>query len=238
VTTAGNTTPAPIAIAPDLWIVDGPVVRFLGMPYPTRMTIVRLRDGALWICSPIVLTAPLRSALDALGAVAYLVAPNKLHHLFLGDWTRAYPGAALWAAPGLARRRSDLAFAGTLGDRPEPGWAADLDQVLFHSLAMDEVVFFHRASRTVVVTDLVQRFDPATVRGWRGLVMRADGLVGEGGSTPREWRLTFVDRRRARAGRRRVLAWNPERVVVAHGTCVATAGRAVLARALRWMGRD
>jgi hypothetical protein len=39
-----------------LWIVDGPVIGFgyLGMkfPFPTRMTIVRLADGGLWLHSP------------------------------------------------------------------------------------------------------------------------------------------------------------------------------------------
>jgi hypothetical protein len=41
------------AVDRDLWIADGPTVRFYGFPYPTRAAIVRLGDGGLWVWSPI-----------------------------------------------------------------------------------------------------------------------------------------------------------------------------------------
>ena len=93
----------------DIWIADGPSVPFLGVPYPTRMTLVRLSDGGLWLCSPIELTDELADAVQALGPVQHLVSPNKIHHLFLGQWAQAWPGAKLWASPGLARSGSCLA---------------------------------------------------------------------------------------------------------------------------------
>jgi hypothetical protein len=153
----------------DIWIADGASVRFFGFPYPTRMTVVRLADKSLWVCSPIALSAPLAETVNALGPVRHLVSPNKIHHLFLGHWAREWPAAKLYASPGLARRRRDLTFARELGDTPDAAWATDLDQVIFHgSFAMQEVVFFHRASRSAIVTDLVQKLDPAAVHGWRG----------------------------------------------------------------------
>ena len=130
--------------------------------------------------------------------------PSTPRSALVAVTARAWPAAKLYASPGLARRRRDLTFAGELGDRPDPAWAADIDQVIFHgSFVMEEVVFFHRASRSVIVTDLVQKFDPATLHGWRGAIMRLDGLVGPDGSTPREWRLSFWKRRAARAALRR-----------------------------------
>jgi hypothetical protein len=118
-------------IGRDIWIVDGPAVRFFGFQYPTRMTIVRLRDGALWLCSPIALGESLAQAVATVGVPRYLIAPNKLHHLFLGDWQRRWPEARLYAAPGLRRRRPDLRFEAELGNTPEPDWADDIDQVIF-----------------------------------------------------------------------------------------------------------
>jgi len=223
-------------IAPDIWIADGSPVSFFGFDYPTRMSVVRLADGSLWTCSPIELTPPLASELEALGPVRHLVSPNKIHHLFLGDWSRRWPAARLYASPGLARRRPDLHFDAELCDDPDPAWAAEIDQVIFHgSFVMEEVVFFHRASRTAVVTDLVQRFDPAAIHGWRGWLMRLGGLVGPDGSTPRDWRLTFLNRRAVRRAKSSLLSWNPERVVIAHGECVRERGRDALERALRWI---
>jgi hypothetical protein len=221
----------------DIWIAEGPSVSFFGFPYPTRMTLVRLSDGGLWLCSPIELTDALAGEIKALGPVRHLVSPNKIHHLFLGQWAQAWPEAELWASPGLARRRRDLSFDGELGDAAEPAWERDIDQLIFRgSFALEEVVFFHRASRSAIITDLVQKFDPATQRGWRGLLMRLDGLVGPEGSTPRELRLTFWNRRAAREALRKALGWNPQRLIIAHGQWVRENGREALARAFSWIG--
>jgi len=225
------------AIDGNIWIAEGASVPFFGFPYPTRMTVVRLGDGGLWVCSPIELEAELAAAIAALGAVRHLVSPNKLHHLCLSPWAHKWPEARLYASPGLARRRRDLSFHTALSDAPDPVWAAEIDQVIFHgSFAMEEVVFFHRASRTAIFTDLIQRFDPACLHGWRRLCMRLDGLVGPDGSTPREWRLSFWNRRAARRARQTTLDWNPRRVIIAHGDWARQDGRAVVERALRWMG--
>jgi hypothetical protein len=226
-----------VEIDREVWIADGPTVPFLGVfPYPTRMAIVRLRNGDLWVWSPIALDDALAARVDALGRVRHLVSPNKIHHLFLADWSRRWPQASLWASPGLARRRPDLSFAGELDDAPEPAWAGEIDQVVFRgSFAMEEVVFFHAASRTAFFCDLIQKFDPASLSGWRAWFMRLDGLVGAGGSTPREWRLSFTRRREARRALARALAWNPQRLVIAHGVWVREHGAENLARSLAWL---
>jgi hypothetical protein len=224
-------------VARDIWIADGPCVSFFGFSYPTRMTIIRLSDRSLWVWSPIQLPEQLKAALNQLGPVRHLVSPNKLHHLYLGEWAQAWPDAKLYASPGLARRRRDLSFDAALGDGSDPAWRADIDQVIVRGcFFMDEVVFFHHGSRTAIVGDLIQRFDPATLRGWRLRIMALDGLVGVDGSTPREWRLSFWNRAAARRARQKILDWNPERVIVAHGEWVRENGREVLERALAWMG--
>jgi hypothetical protein len=221
---------------PSLHTAEGPSVSFFGFPYPTRMAIARLTDGSLWVWSPIELSPELAEEVDALGPVAQIVSPNKIHHLFLSAWAERWPDARLHAPPGLARKRRDLSFATELGDVPDPSWAEDLDQVVFRgSPFMEEVVFFHRPSRTAIVGDLVQRHDPATARGWKGAVMRLDGLVGEHGSTPREWRASFLKRGPARAARDRVLSWKSERLLIAHGACARSGAAAIVAEALAWI---
>jgi hypothetical protein len=225
------------SFGPDLWLADGPVVRFGGgFPYPTRMAVVRLRDGTLWVWSPIALDDALAEAVEALGPVRHLVAPNKLHHLFLAEWSQRFPDSRLYAAPGLAKKRRDLSFDAELGDMPDGSWGGDLDQVIFRgSFFLDEVVFFHRASRTALVADLVQRFAPDQVSGLSGWILRVWGLVGDRGSTPPEWRASFWNRRAARAALEKALVWDPEKLVIAHGMCAPENGRTVLATGLRWL---
>lgn len=221
---------------PSLYVTDGPAVRFFGFPYPTRMAVAQLADGRTWIWSPIALTPELACAVVGLGPVAHLVSPNKIHHLFLQQWADRFPEAKAHAPPGLAKRKPDLRFDAELQDTPNPAWAAEIDQTIFFgSFALTEVVFFHRPSRTAIVGDLVQRHDPSRMTGIKGALMRLDGLVGEHGSTPRDWRLTFLRRRRARAARERVLAWQPERLVIAHGACAESGATSILARSLSWI---
>lgn len=219
-----------------LYVAQGPTVRFLTIPYPTRMVVARLANGNVWVWSPVALTREIEAAVSSIGPVRDIVSPNKIHHLFLEEWAERWPEARLHAPPGLARRKPELHFDTELGDEADPAWASEIDQTVFRgSFALDEVAFFHRPSRTAILCDLVQRLDPAQVRGLRGLAMRLDGLVGEHGSTPREWRASFLRRGPARAARKRLLAWEPEQLVIAHGSCAREGAGEILSRALSWM---
>ena len=220
----------------DLYYVNGPAVSFFGFPYPTRMAIARLSTGKVWVWSPVALTSALTAAVQAIGSVGHIVSPNKLHHLFLSEWKNHWPDARLYAPPGLARRKTQLHFDAELGDHPDASWMTDIDQVTFHgSIFMEEVVFFHRPSRTAIFGDLIQRLPQAMATGWKGMLMRIDGLVGPRGSTPRDWRLSFLSREAARAALRKVLEWKPQRLLIAHGECAASGATEIIEAALRWI---
>jgi hypothetical protein len=222
-----------------IWLADGKTVSFHGFPYPTRSAIVRLRNGDLWIWSPIELTPDLRQRVDALGPVRHLVSPNKLHHLYLHDWKAVYPEARLWGPPSTIRKRPELAFHGALGDEPPAEWLPDIGQAWFRgSFAMDEIVFCHRPSATAIVADLIQTFSPEFLRKewgrWRFLA-RLSGLTRDQGKAPMDLRLSFIDRAPARAARDKVLGWHCERVVVAHGEWIRSNGHAQLAKSFSWL---
>ncbi len=221
---------------PGLFVADGAPVSFYGFAYPTRMALIPLSNGELFVWSPIALSPALRSEVDGLGPVRHLVSPNALHHLSLGQWKSAYPEARLYAPPGLRRKCKDLAFNAELGDAPEPCWATDIDQVALRgSVALTEIVFFHRPSRTAIFGDLIQNLPRDWFKGWRGLVARIDGIVAPYPGAPRELRLSFVRRGAARAALQRILAWPIERVLIAHGEPAAADGEAFVRRAFAWL---
>jgi len=222
----------------DIWIANGPEVAVAGFHYPTRMAVIRLADGGLFVWSPIRLTDDLRAAVDALGRVAHIVAPNSLHHLFLAEWQRAYPGARLYAAPGLGKKRRDLAFDAELGDAPPADWEGEIDQVAMRgNLITTEIVFFHRASGMLLFTDLLQQIASDRLSGWRKIVAKLDLMMGAEPSVPRKFRLAFVGRRRARAALERILAWPAEKVLMAHGTPVERDASGFLRRTFGWLTR-
>jgi hypothetical protein len=222
-----------VAFGPEIWVADGPVVQFQGFPFPTRMAVIRLGDGGLFVWSPIALTPGLQATIDALGPVRYLVAPNKLHNLFLAEWKAAYPWALLFAAPGLTRHRRDLVFDEKLMERPHPGWASEIDQVFVQgSNALTEVVFLHRASGTALVADLIQDLPAERRKGWRGLLGGRSAEAGIG--TPPALRATFTHKKAVKQAVERILGWGAGRLILAHGPLVEHDATAFIAKALAW----
>lgn len=199
-----------------------------------------MENGDLWVWSPVRFTADLRADVDRLGPVRHLVSPNKLHHLYLKEWKTAYPEAALWGPQSTIKKRSDLSFREPLTDNPPQDWLPDIDQAWFRgSFAMDEIVFFHRTSGTAIVADLIQTFSDRFLRkhwGWFRFLARLDGLTQDQAGAPREWRLSFINRAPARRARAKVLSWNCQRVIVAHGEWVRADGHALLQKSFRWLG--
>ncbi|MCB1396177.1 MAG: DUF4336 domain-containing protein [Rhodobacter sp.] len=219
------------AFGPGVWLAEGaPVVAALGFRYPLRMTVLRLGDGGLVLWSPVQPTRALRDAVADLGPVRALVAPNRLHHLFLGDWAQAFPQARLLAAPGVAQKRPDLTIAGELGDTPPDDWADAIDTRLIPNTIAPEVLLFHRESGTALVCDLLQNMAADWYHGWRAVVARLDRMTEPTPTMPRKFRLAARGVA-ARAALRAVMDWPAERVVVAHGTPVAQGGRAFLRQA-------
>ncbi len=217
----------------DLWVAEQPL-GFYGLQVGARMTVLRRpSSGGLLVHSPIAPTPELRAEVDAHGPVELLVAPNRWHHLFIGAWMEAYPQARAFAAPGLERKRRDLAFSGVIDDAPGP-WAPDLEHVWWRGApVMNEVVFFHRPSRTLVLTDAAHNF--ASGRPWlTRTVFRA--LGGYGRFTPiRPDRWLTKDRAASRASLERILAWDFDRVIVAHGDVLESGGQAALRSAYGWL---
>lgn len=235
-----------IPVAEDLWIVNGPIIQMafpgFALPFPTRMTVVRLRSGSLWVHSPTRLSEELAAQIDALGPVAHLVSPNAIHYAAIPDWAARWPAALAWASPGVRERAASqgvqIAFQADLEDHPPAAWAEEIDQLIFRgSRVLPEVVFFHRASRTLVLADLIENFERARVRGPLWWLVRLAGAADPDGKAPLDLRSSYCGRRdQARASLARVLAWEPERVILAHGRWYERDGAAELRRAFRWLG--
>jgi hypothetical protein len=222
---------------PEIWTADGPaVVAMMGFHYPTRMAVIRLKSGGLFIWSPVALTPEIGHAVDALGPVRHIVAPNALHHIAVPDWQRAYPDAVVHAPPGLRAKRADITFGADLDDRPYAEWDGEIDQVLVAGNAvLSETVFFHRQSGTAIFADLIQHLPQGWFQGWRALIARLDLMTGPEPSVPRKFRVAFTDRTTARAAIDRVLAWPARSIIIAHGAPVDADGQKVLRRVFRWL---
>ena len=214
------------SIAPGLWVAE----RLLRLPHglgylPCRMTVIRLADGTFFLHSPICLNPEIRLALGELGPVRAIVAPSKAHHLFVADYIKAYPDARVYGAHGLAEKRQDLKFDEVLGfDWPHSDWQGQIRQHLFRGApALNEMVFFHPSTRTLILTDLVFNLTQDQVARAR-MFHWLTGAAGRFGPHRLITRM-ISDRAAARNSVETILRWDFDRVIVSHGNVVETGGR-------------
>ena len=228
-------------LAERIGIVDGPLEYLtvagvqLPMPFTTRMTVIRLADGDLFLHSPIVFDASLAAALAAMGRVRHLVSPNQFHYAHIGEWQKAFPDAVAWASPGARERararRIAVRFDRDLNGRAAEDWRQEIDQIRVPGGYFGEFVFFHRPSRTLILTDTVMNLEPDKIgEPWRFLA----GLSGMRHPRSRIFfgmRLPFLlQRSKARAAAERIRAWAPDRVVLSHGRCLESDSREAVLR--------
>lgn len=230
------------AVARDIWIVDGPEIRFgppgFGLGHPTRMTVVRLPGGGLWLHSPTAPTEPLLDSLEKIGPVRFLIAPNTFHHAWISDWKARFPEAEVWGPSGRAKWAPPSSRS--LSDAPPSAWASTLDQFVVRGAVLTEAVFFHRSTRTLILTDLIENFESSRLRSpsARRMLLWA-GVADQDGRRPLDMALAFLFRRGTlRAAVERMIEWRPERVILAHGRWFDCAGTDALRRVFRWVLRD
>jgi len=224
-------------ITDNIWCFDGDVVQFFMLPYTTRMTVIRLSNNDLWVHSPEALSPELQNELDQIGSVSYLISPNKLHHLYLEEWVCAYPDAKTYAAPGLIEKRKDIHFTKELGNLADSEWANDLGQILFQgSPIMEEVVFFHYESKTLILTDLIENFPEQYFSGFKKVLAKMAGVIAPNGKTPIDWRLSFIfGKPKARIALNTMLNWEPENIIVSHGECIMGNGTEFIKKSFAWV---
>ncbi len=218
-------------VAGQIYVREHPV-HFGGGCLLTRMTVIALDGGGLLIHSPVPLDDALRAEITELGEVRAIIAPSTCHHLFVADAQRAFPGVPTYAVAGLAKKRPDL----VLQPLTDGLWAPEIERVTVGNRVMREEVMLHRASRTVIAVDLVENFRDETpdmdrvMRMW----IRLLGMWNKPRPAP-ELRWFTRDRAAARRAMTQILAWDFDRMVIAHGELFEHGAKDALREAWRFV---
>jgi hypothetical protein len=231
----------------NIWIVDGDTIEMsmygMKVPFSTRMTIIKLENNQLWCHSPIKLTETLEKEINNLGEVTHLISPNKIHYAYIQSWKEVYPNAIAWASPGVRQRAKNqqimVEFEQDLQDQVPFQWENIIDQIIFRgSFIIEEVCFFHRQSSTLILTDFIENFELSKVPDSLQKLVKISGSVDPDGKTPLDLRLTFLfGKKQGYNCLQKILQWQPEKIILAHGRCYQENATAELRRAFRWLGQ-
>ncbi len=217
-------------LAPDIGIVDGPFEYLtvggirLPLPFTTRMTVVRLSNGNLFLHSPIKFDERLAQQIRGLGTTRHLVSPNQFHYAHIGEWARAFPEATTWASPRVRQRararRVDINFTRDLAASAPNEWREEIDQLLFPGGYFKEFIFFHKASKSLILTDTIINLELDKIsEPWR-TVTKLTGMYHPYGQIFFGMRLPLLfQQRKAKAAIEKIYSWQPRRIVLSHGRC-------------------
>ena len=224
----------------NLWIVDGPSVRDMGVMFTTRMAIVKLSNGSWWVNSPVSVPFDTLKRIAELGPVRYILAATPRHVWRLAAWHALFPKAELWAPrpTPFTLKKGNLPFTGVLGDKAPEAWRDDFDQLSFKGNPLiEEVLFFHKLSRTVILDDLIQIHPKTERNSIRNALLRMGGVAAPFGGVPIDIRLSFIHRALARRSLEKLLSWDFDKLIIAHGPCIERGAKPLVERAFRWLAR-
>lgn len=176
------------AFADDIWFADQSY-SLLGADIGTRMTIIRTASGLL-IHSPIKLESQILEEVKQLGTPAYIVAPSCMHNLNIRAWSQTFPEAHVYA-PSTANLEGNMPFNKLHASQEFP-WEEEIVTLEVGGMPkIKESVFFHKATQTLVVSDLFFNLvEPMS--GWTRLLAKLYGIYGRV-STTRLFRIYIKD---------------------------------------------
>lgn len=216
-----------------IWLGTQPA-RIVGMTLTATMAVLRLGGDDLLLHSPIAMTAERRAAVDALGRVTHLYAPNLFHHVHLGEWATAYPSARVHAPPGLAKKRPDLRISRTHDEPVDAAFTDVVDELRIEGFRLHESVLVYRPARTLLVADLVHNVGRPQ-GAWTKLYSQTMGFYDRVALSRMIRWTAFSDRPAARRSLEQLLALPFDRIVVGHGTPIVSDAKQSLTRAFEWL---
>jgi glyoxylase-like metal-dependent hydrolase (beta-lactamase superfamily II) len=217
----------------DITIFSKPFLRSGLIPFGGRSTAIRMKDGGVWVLASTPLDGETRATIDSMGPVKYIVGADSVHHLFLGQFQKAYPEAKLIAVQEAIDKKTaeGLRFDGAWG-KDEPGtkygFEPEIQHIYFTGHSNKDVAFYHADSKTLIEADLLFNL-PATeqysqAKSWLpifGFGLQPDSAIQKFAVTNGMAKDVEAMKRDAKA----VAAWDFDRIIPCHGDVIEKFGK-------------
>eukprot|EP01024_Parvocaulis_polyphysoides_P061550 TRINITY_DN6824_c0_g1_i2.p1 TRINITY_DN6824_c0_g1~~TRINITY_DN6824_c0_g1_i2.p1 ORF type:complete len:294 (-),score=16.28 TRINITY_DN6824_c0_g1_i2:69-857(-) len=218
-----------------IWMAERPFY-WNGLDVGSRMAVIQLGDGSLWVHSPLALDQQLSEELEKIGPVKHIVSPNYEHVKYAGQWMQSYPQAKGYACPGLMEKLPELPFAQEVTNDPPKEWLGEIDCVFLdyeynpftRKPFFNEVVFVHRPSCTLIVSDLYWNY-PVDLTG--GEWFWKQGMDRLYGPFYKQFMIKNTDIYDSKIAELMQLEWDC--IVPCHGDLVETDAKQVLEKFLQ-----
>jgi hypothetical protein len=216
-------------IAENIWLLQFPL-KPLGLSIGRNVTVIRLASGKLVVHSTAKFAEADVAAIRSLGEPAWLVDGTLFHDTFAKEGRGAFPDADYLAPDAF----SELTGVDTRSvDAVPEEWRPEIEVLRLDGMPkVQEHVFFHRPSRTLIVCDLL--FDlGGKSPPWMRFVARYLMRLRQGIGVSAFFQMLIKDRTAFADSIRQVLRWDFDRVIVGHGDVIEAGGKQRLIEGLR-----
>lgn len=198
---------------------------------PVRSTVIKTSKGLI-IISPIRFSDEQFKEIEKLGSVNTLVAPSLIHHLFLPNAIERFKSAQVWGPVGSPEKLPKIQWNFLFGKDQWP-LIEEVDfQLIEGAPGMNEVAFFEKSSKTLVLTDFV--FNLTNPKGWGAPVMlRLLGTFKRFAVSRFVYKF-IVDKSAVEKSFRKILQWDFDKIVMGHGEVVTVDAKLKLQSALKF----
>jgi len=212
-------------VAQDVWTFSRPFARAGFVPFGGRSTAIRLRDGGVWVLASTPLDEQTKTKIDELGEVRYLIGPDAVHYLYLGDFKKAYPRAKLIGVQPLMTKKGCPKLDGAYGSDPEDtkyGFEDEIQACYFSGFVNKDVAFNHVASKSLIEADLLLNLPPREQYS----TTPSKPFLFNLHISPFGWLhrtlsyYTGVNKEAMRKDVRTVAAWDFDRIIPCHGDVI------------------
>lgn len=198
------------------------------MNLPVRSTFVKCSTGGVLISPGSSLDVV---KLNGLNGVTDLVAPNLFHCAGIKRSLSVFPQATVWGPVGARTLKPDIPWSKELSLSAWP-YQDELSMVTLSGIpSLNEAIFYHRESRSLIITDLCFNLsNPSGIGAW--FVLNLAGTYKKC-AVSRLFLREVKDRISFKNSLEEVLTFDFDNVILAHGDNLIGNGKARLLEALK-----
>ena len=211
-------------MGPGLWIHEQPLVLF-GAQFGRRCAVVKLQSGELLMHSTCRVSDALKREVGEIGAMRWILVPNRFHDAFFGGCVASFPEAEICAPRDYRNKRHpDREPTVDLSGEMPAAWSSDLESLHVQGAPrLDETVLYHRPSKSLIFADLAFNI-PKPQPFMAALFLRLNGVYGEFRPS-RLLRSAIKDKTAFRSSIETMLEWDFDQIVTGHGDMIRSGGR-------------
>ena len=156
-----------------------------------------------------------------------------MHHLFLKQFYNEFSDTELYIVPKLRKKLTDLPLAKDLVDGLDYPWNNEIKQHHVKGIPrLEEVVFFHPRSKTLILTDLA--FYITSERPlFTPLFFRLNGVYDKFGPSRLFKHFILKNKSEFKKSINHILEWDFDRIIISHGSLIENDGKEIFADAFR-----